>query len=104
MFLFGAIFSKFLFLLQNVIIVLTSLLAYMIPDMPRKLTEQVHREAYLTNEIILKTELEIAKGQQADLSPLAMRNIRRRVREAFGLDAKKPSTESLDKQIADSAV
>jgi anoctamin-1 len=89
--------------LQNVIIVLTSLLAYAIPDMPRKLKEQVHREAYLTNEIILKTELDITKGAKPEISEGDLRDIRRRVREAFGLQAKKPSKDSLD-QIEDSAV
>lgn len=51
--------------------------------MPRKLTEQVHREAYLTNEIILKTELQIAKGQGqgTGLSDDDLKTIRQRVRE-----------------------
>ena len=51
--------------------------------MPRKLKEQLRREAYLTNEIVLKTELEIARGEDSILSDLDMRGIRRRVMEAM---------------------
>ena len=65
---------------QNFVVLTTSTIAYMIPDMPRKLREQVRREAYLTNEIVLKTELEIAKGEDGLLTEEEMRRIRRRVR------------------------
>jgi len=47
--------------------------------MPQKLREQLRRENYLTNEIILKTELEIAKGRDANLSVDTIRSIRRRI-------------------------
>ena len=66
--------------LQNVVIVTTSVIAYLIPDMPRKLREQVHREAYLSNEIILKTELKLAHGDETSLSAAELRGIRRRIR------------------------
>ena len=42
-------------------IVITSAIAFLIPDMPRKLRMMVQREAYLTNEIVVKTELDRAK-------------------------------------------
>ena len=38
-------------------IVVTSLVAYVIPDMPAKLRKQMRQENRLTNEIILKFEL-----------------------------------------------
>ena len=45
---------------------------------------QVRREAYLTNEIILRTELERARGKGPDredarLSPIQLKEIRQRV-------------------------
>ena len=41
--------------------------------MPRKLSEQARQEAYLTNELILRKELEIAQSRQ--LSQGALRHI-----------------------------
>ena len=55
-------------------------IAYAIPDMPRKLREQVRREAFLTNEIILKTELERSRGEDMILEPDELAAIRRRAR------------------------
>ena len=61
-------------------VLITSGVDYLIPDIPRKLREHVRREAYLTNEIILKTELEIARGHRGALTDDQMRQIRQRVR------------------------
>ena len=61
-------------------VVITSAVDYFIPDIPRKLREHVRREAYLTNEIIIKTELEIARGHRSELTDDQMRDIRQRVR------------------------
>ena len=77
------------------VIVVTSALAYLIPDMPRKLREQVRREAYLANEIILKTELKIARGSKGGLSDNEMKGIRHRMkdlvlRSRVGNDAEGP--------------
>ena len=59
-------------------ILITNFVAYIIPDMPRKLREQIRREAYLTNEIIMKTELEIARGEDGIISDRDLASIRRR--------------------------
>ena len=59
-------------------IVITNFVAYIIPDMPRKLREQMRRETYLTNEIIMKTELEIARGEDGIISDRELASIRRR--------------------------
>ena len=59
-------------------VVITNFVAYIIPDMPRKLKEQVRREAYLTNEIIMKTELDLARGDDDQLSPEELAAIRKR--------------------------
>lgn len=64
---------------QNVVIVTTNLIAFIIPDMPHRLKEQVRREAYLTNEIIIKTELDISHGEDGVLTEDELHRIRRRV-------------------------
>lgn len=38
------------------------LVRWCIPDMPRKLRDQIRREAYLTNEIIIRQEMLRARG------------------------------------------
>lgn len=48
---------------QNVIVVITGLIAWLIPDVPAKLKLHIRREAYMSNEIIIKTELLRAKGE-----------------------------------------
>lgn len=50
--------------LQNVVILLTGLIDYIIPDVPSKLLDQLRRETSLTNQIILKAELNRTKGVQ----------------------------------------
>ncbi|KAK2172730.1 hypothetical protein NP493_931g00039 [Ridgeia piscesae] len=67
--------AQFIFVVvfENVVVLLSSLIAFIIPDMPRKLSEQARQEAYLTNELILRKELEIAQSRQ--LSQGALRHI-----------------------------
>jgi len=38
------------------------LLKWIIPDIPSEVTEKIRREAYLTNEIIIKQEMARARG------------------------------------------
>ncbi|CAL1535294.1 unnamed protein product [Lymnaea stagnalis] len=54
----------FVVVFENVVVVLTSLMSWLIPDVPTVLKEQIHREAYITNEIVLKTELKRAHGEE----------------------------------------
>ncbi|ESO84177.1 hypothetical protein LOTGIDRAFT_108628, partial [Lottia gigantea] len=56
----------FVVVFENVVIVVTSLIAWMIPDVPTILKEQIRREAYITNEVVLKTELLRARGETID--------------------------------------
>ncbi|XP_013082997.1 anoctamin-1-like isoform X3 [Biomphalaria glabrata] len=58
----------FVVVFENVVVVITSLISWLIPDVPTILKEQIHREAYITNEIVLKTELRRAQGE--DLNSL----------------------------------
>ena len=55
-------YTLLLLWLQNVVVVVTSMIAWLIPDIPTILKEQIRREAYITNEIILRTELQRAQG------------------------------------------
>ena len=43
--------------------VLTSLIAYLIPDVPAKVKKQIRREAYIANEIVIQTESRKARGE-----------------------------------------
>lgn len=62
---------------ENVVVFLVGIIAYLIPDIPAKVKEQMRREAEITNDMILKTELDRARGgQDADLEALQ--------RSAFG--------------------
>ncbi|XP_012941487.1 anoctamin-4 [Aplysia californica] len=54
----------FVCVFENVVVVVTSLIAWLIPDVPSVLKEQIRREAYITNEIVLKTELRRAHGEE----------------------------------------
>ena len=57
---------------------MTSIVAYIIPDIPSKLRQQLRQESILTNEIVLETELKRARGEGESLSQEEMKNIRRR--------------------------
>lgn len=52
----------FVVVFENVVVVVTSLIAWMIPDIPTLLKEQIRREAYISSEIVLRTELQRAQG------------------------------------------
>ena len=41
-------------------------LKVIIPDVPKKLQKRIHREAHLTNEIIIKQEMLRARGLRGD--------------------------------------
>jgi anoctamin-1 len=47
--------------LQNVVSLVMICVEWMIPDVPAKLKNQIRREAYLTNEIIIRHETNRAK-------------------------------------------
>lgn len=65
--------------MKNIVIFLVGMIAYLIPDVPGKLKEQMRREAVVTNEIILETELKRARGQEnIDLSDFEREIIKRR--------------------------
>lgn len=46
----------FVVLFENVVAVVMILVRWCIPDMPQDLRDQIRREAYITNEIIIKQE------------------------------------------------
>ena len=55
----------FVLIFQNVVALVTMLIGWCIPDVPRKLSERIRQEAYLTNEIIIKQEMIRARGAHA---------------------------------------
>ncbi|XP_074659830.1 anoctamin-4-like [Tubulanus polymorphus] len=64
---------------QNFCYAITSMIAWIIPDVPQKLKLMMRRETYITNEIILKTELKRAHGidvSSSDNYPLSDDRIR----------------------------
>ena len=63
---------------QNFVVVLTSLIAYLIPDVPTEVKKEIRREAYISNEIVIKTELVKAKGQS--ISELLLGNLASKVK------------------------
>lgn len=52
---------------ENFVVVVTSLIAYLIPDVPSKVKKEIRREAYIANEIVIKAELEKAKNPGRDI-------------------------------------
>lgn len=64
--------------LQNVVILLTGLIDYVIPDVPSKLLDQLRRETSLTNQIILRAELNRTKGRKL-LTPDQVDKIKQQV-------------------------
>ncbi|XP_070190756.1 anoctamin-4-like isoform X3 [Littorina saxatilis] len=56
----------FVCVFENLVVVVTSLISWLIPDMPTMLREQIRRENYITNEIVLRTELQRAHGVDMD--------------------------------------
>jgi hypothetical protein len=73
---------------------LTSVIAYVIPDMPSHLQEKHHREKYLVNNIIIETERKIAQGEHTPSGENEIRRLRLRSRscdepEKNGSDVRK---------------
>lgn len=56
---------------QNVVSFVTLAIDWLIPDISRKLKDEMKKETFLTNEIIIKQERERAK-QQRSRSPSAL--------------------------------
>ena len=52
----------FVLVFQNVVALVTMVIRWIIPDVPRKLSERIRQEAYFTNEIIIKQEMIRARG------------------------------------------
>ncbi|XP_060085778.1 anoctamin-1-like isoform X2 [Ylistrum balloti] len=60
--------ARFVFVVvfENLIVVITGLIAYVIPDVPHQLKVQIRRENYISNEIVIKTEMLRAHGENVD--------------------------------------
>ncbi|KAF2364625.1 Anoctamin [Trinorchestia longiramus] len=51
----------FVVVFENVVCVVILLVKWLIPDMPYRLKEQIRREAYMTNELIVEQELQMVR-------------------------------------------
>ncbi|KAK7868057.1 hypothetical protein R5R35_007504 [Gryllus longicercus] len=61
----------FVVVFQNVVGMVMMTVQWCIPDMTRKLRDEIRREAYLTNEIIIRQEMLRARGSAAAALPTA---------------------------------
>lgn len=90
--------------MKNIVIFLVGMIAYLIPDVPGKLKEQMRREAVVTNEIILETELRRARGQEnIDLSDFEREIIKRRainILDEFSVAGDKDLVEMAARRMA----
>ena len=50
---------------QNFVVVLTSVIAWLIPDIPSKTKERIRQEAFITQKVIMKEELRRAREDKA---------------------------------------
>ena len=48
--------------IQNIVVLMVGLLSYLIPDIPKKLGNQMKKERVLIQRIVVETELKRAKG------------------------------------------
>ena len=63
-----AVRLAFVVIFENVIASLTSLMRWLIPDVPQQLRQQIRQHSYLTNELIMQQEFKRAKELGADRS------------------------------------
>ncbi|KAK7494503.1 hypothetical protein BaRGS_00014156 [Batillaria attramentaria] len=84
----------FVVVFENVVVVVTSLMAWLIPDVPTLLKEQIRREAYITSEIILRTELQRARGDEIDATPVTSGDA-----GSYGSDRYSPRTSDDDLEM-----
>ncbi|CAL1295181.1 unnamed protein product [Larinioides sclopetarius] len=57
-----AVRFAFVIMFENIILMITTLLRWLIPDVPKKLMERIRHENFITNEIMIAQELKRAKG------------------------------------------
>ena len=61
-----AVRLAFVVIFENIIASLTSLMRWIIPDVPQQLRQQMRQHAYLTNELIMQQEYKRAKEMGSD--------------------------------------
>lgn len=57
----------FVVVFENVIVLMTSMMRLLIPDVPKKLRLQKKQHSYLTNELIMRQEFRISKSLNSRL-------------------------------------
>ena len=72
------------YVLQNVILILTAAVAYLIPDTPSAIIEKIQSENYLTRELIRKTELDFSKTENKELTEEDLVNLQPMAKQHLG--------------------
>ncbi|XP_076467087.1 anoctamin-1-like isoform X3 [Babylonia areolata] len=86
----------FVVIFENLVVVVTSLIAWLIPDVPVLLKEQIRREAYITSEIVLRTELQRAQGIDLDNPPEGVGAVGGADNESYNSERYSPQRSDLD--------
>ncbi|RZB39519.1 anoctamin-4-like, partial [Asbolus verrucosus] len=71
----------FVVVFENIVVFIIIILKWCIPDMPGKLRDRIRREAYLTNEIIIKQETIRAQNGHLYSSPTSRKELLRNIKE-----------------------
>ncbi|XP_068227061.1 anoctamin-1 isoform X2 [Palaemon carinicauda] len=58
----------FVVVFENVVCLIILFIKWIVPDIPFRLQEQIRREAYITNELIVEQELRRARGEDDDIT------------------------------------
>ncbi|KAJ8977505.1 hypothetical protein NQ317_017123 [Molorchus minor] len=66
----------FVVIFENVVVLVMIIVKWCIPDVPTELHDQIRRETYVTNEIIIKQEAIRAQSRHICTSPKKLENIR----------------------------
>lgn len=81
----------FVVLFENVIATVTSLMRWIIPDVPQQLRQQMRQHAYLTNELILQQEFARAKEISDAEKMQAAKKKRMRAKSGAGASSARPT-------------
>ena len=100
-----AVRLSFVVVFENVIATITSLMRWIIPDVPQQLHQQMRQHAYLTNELILQQEFQRAKEISDELKVQQYQNVNKINSSNNKNNRRSGTTEgSLDQTSIDSSV
>ena len=83
----------FVVVFENVVCLVILLVKWIIPDMPYRLKEQIRREAYMTNELIMEQELQMARGGFVQPPPSDNKGVRLRRQASAPVSEQRPPSD-----------